>query len=151
MDRSSTAAHQTRATWNSRLGFILAAAGVSIGVGNIWRFPYLVGQNGGGAFIVAYIVILAIVGIPILIMEFGVRKLVGKGTIEAYIAGTGSKRLGTLLGGYIAVIPLFINMTYIGIIAYMLYYIYVSLTGMWFSLPPEVIYTNLVNNKPLLV
>lgn len=84
-------AEQSRGTWNSRMGFILAAAGVSIGIGNIWRFPYLVGQNGGGAFIVAYVAILALVGIPIMIMEVGIGKSTGKGTIDTYVIGTGKK------------------------------------------------------------
>lgn len=151
MESVKAGAEQSRGTWNSRMGFILAAAGVSIGIGNIWRFPYLVGQNGGGAFIVAYVAILALVGIPIMIMEVGIGKSTGKGTIDTYVIGTGKKGLGALLGGYIAVIPIFINMTYIGIIGYVVYYMYVSFTGMWNSVAPDVIYKSLVDNKLLLV
>ena len=151
MSDSNVKTEKSRSTWNSRIGFILAAAGISIGVGNIWRFPYLVGQNGGGAFIVAYLVILAVVGIPIMIMEFGVGKYTGKGMIETYIAGTGNKTLGMILGAYIAIIPVVINMTYIVIIGYAAYYIYASLIGLWTTMPPETIYANLVADKTLLL
>ena len=46
-----------RENWGSRFGFIMATAGVSIGLGNIWRFPYLVGENGGGAFVMVYLIL----------------------------------------------------------------------------------------------
>ena len=56
----------------SRLGFILLSAGCAIGVGNVWKFPWLVGQYGGGAFVVCYIIFLLILGLPIMTMEFAV-------------------------------------------------------------------------------
>lgn len=151
MSDSNVSMEKSRSTWGSRMGFILAAAGISIGVGNIWRFPYLVGQNGGGAFIVAYLAILAFVGIPIMIMEFGVGKYTGKGMIETYITGTGNKVVGTILGAYIAIIPVVINMTYIVIIGYAAYYVYASVIGLWTQVPPEIIYTNLVADKTTLL
>ncbi len=55
--------------WSSRLMFILAATGSAVGLGNIWRFPYITGENGGGAFVLAYLICLAIVGIPIMMAE----------------------------------------------------------------------------------
>ena len=60
-----------RATWTSKTGFLLAALGSAIGLGNIWRFPYMAYRNGGGAFLVPYIVALFVVGIPLLMLEFG--------------------------------------------------------------------------------
>ncbi len=60
-----------RAVWNSRTGFLLAALGSAIGLGNIWRFPYMAYRNGGGAFLVPYLVALFVVGIPLLMLEFG--------------------------------------------------------------------------------
>lgn len=60
-----------RAVWNSRTGFLLAALGSAIGLGNIWRFPYMAYRNGGGAFLIPYLVALFVVGIPLLMLEFG--------------------------------------------------------------------------------
>ena len=59
-----------RETFASRLGFILVSAGCAIGLGNVWKFPYICGQYGGAAFIVIYLVFLAILGLPILVCEF---------------------------------------------------------------------------------
>ncbi|PIQ97848.1 MAG: sodium-dependent transporter [Nitrospinae bacterium CG11_big_fil_rev_8_21_14_0_20_56_8] len=59
-----------RGFWTSRLGFILAASGSAIGLGNVWKFPYITGQNGGGAFVLVYLVCILIVGLPIMLAEF---------------------------------------------------------------------------------
>ena len=56
----------------SRLGFILLSAGCAIGIGNVWRFPYVTGQSGGGWFVLIYLFFLAVLGIPVLVMEFAV-------------------------------------------------------------------------------
>lgn len=61
-----------REKFKSRLGFILISAGCAIGIGNVWRFPYVVGNNGGGCFVLFYILFLVILGLPILTMEFSV-------------------------------------------------------------------------------
>ena len=57
------------AQWSSRLAFILAASGSAIGLGNIWKFPYLAGDNGGGAFVLVYLLSVVAIGIPIMIAE----------------------------------------------------------------------------------
>ena len=62
----------TREVWNSKTAFVLAAIGSAIGLGNIWRFPYITFENGGGAFLVAYFVCLFIAGIPLLMLEFSI-------------------------------------------------------------------------------
>ena len=61
---------EQRETWGSRGGFILAAVGSAVGLGNIWRFPYEAYNNGGGAFLIPYVLAMVVVGIPLLIMEF---------------------------------------------------------------------------------
>lgn len=66
----------SRATWGSRIGFIFAAAGSAIGLANIWRFPYVVGENGGSAFIILYLICLFLIGFPVLIAEI----LIGRTT-----------------------------------------------------------------------
>ena len=55
--------------WSSRLVFILAATGSAVGLGNIWKFPYITGEHGGGAFVVVYLLCIAVVGIPIMMAE----------------------------------------------------------------------------------
>lgn len=59
-----------RETFGSRMGFLLLSAGCAIGIGNVWRFPYVVGQNGGGVFVLFYLLFLTIMGVPVLSMEF---------------------------------------------------------------------------------
>ncbi|MEE3118798.1 MAG: sodium-dependent transporter, partial [Pseudomonadota bacterium] len=58
-----------RGLWSSRMAFILAAAGSAVGLGNIWKFPYVTGENGGGAFVLVYLLCIAIIGIPIMMSE----------------------------------------------------------------------------------
>ena len=65
-------AHHVRPQWRSRMGFILAAIGSAVGLGNIWRFSYLCYKNGGGAFLVPYFIALLVVGIPLMILELGI-------------------------------------------------------------------------------
>ncbi|MFA5088954.1 MAG: sodium-dependent transporter [Candidatus Omnitrophota bacterium] len=64
--------HHPRPQWRSRMGFVLAAMGSAVGLGNIWRFSYLCYKNGGGAFLVPYLIALFVVGIPLMILELGV-------------------------------------------------------------------------------
>lgn len=61
-----------REKFSSRLGFVLISAGCAIGLGNVWRFPYITGQYGGAAFVIIYLIFLAILGLPIMTMEFSV-------------------------------------------------------------------------------
>ena len=61
-----------RERFGSRLGFILISAGCAIGLGNVWRFPYITGEYGGAAFLVMYLVFLVVLGLPIMVMEFAV-------------------------------------------------------------------------------
>jgi NSS family neurotransmitter:Na+ symporter len=75
-----------RENWRSRFGFIMAAAGSAIGLGNIWRFPYLTGDNGGGAFIVIYLMCIIFVGLSIMIAEFAVGRKSGLAAVGAYKA-----------------------------------------------------------------
>lgn len=61
-----------RENFKSRLGFILVSAGCAIGIGNVWRFPYVAGQNGGGLFVLLYLIFLVLMGVPVLTMELAV-------------------------------------------------------------------------------
>ena len=77
---------QQREKFSSRLGFILISAGCAIGLGNVWRFPYIVGQYGGAAFILIYLAFLVIFGLPIMTMEFAVGRASQKSIAESFQA-----------------------------------------------------------------
>jgi len=69
-----------RESFKSRLGFLLVSAGCAIGIGNVWRFPYVAGQNGGGIFVLFYLIFLIAMGLPVLTMEFAVGRASRKST-----------------------------------------------------------------------
>ena len=73
-----------RETLKSRLGFILLSAGCAIGIGNVWKFPYIAGQGGGGAFVLFYLVFLVILGLPIMTMEFSVGRASQKSIARSF-------------------------------------------------------------------
>ena len=75
--------NETRASFGSRIGAILVAAGSAIGLGSIWRFPYVAGENGGGAFILLYMLCMVIIGIPVMLAEF----TIGTHTRKSLILG----------------------------------------------------------------
>ena len=75
-----------RENFQSRLGFILVSAGCAIGIGNVWRFPYVAGQNGGGVFVLFYLIFLLCMGVPVLTMELAVGRAGKKSAVHAYKA-----------------------------------------------------------------
>ena len=76
--------NQPRENWGSRFGFLMAAAGSAIGLGNIWRFPYTTGQNGGGAFILIYLVFVFAIGLSVMTAEFAVGRRTGLAAVGAF-------------------------------------------------------------------
>ena len=75
-----------RESFKSRLGFLLVSAGCAIGIGNVWKFPYITGQNGGGVFVLFYLIFLVIMGAPVLTMELAVGRASRKSVVQAYRA-----------------------------------------------------------------
>ena len=73
-----------RERMNSRIGFILVSAGCAIGIGNVWKFPYIAGQNGGGAFVLLYLLFLAIIGVPVMTMEFAIGRAAQISPVSMY-------------------------------------------------------------------
>ena len=69
---------------SSRLGFILLSAGCAIGVGNVWKFPWMTGQNGGGAFVLVYLIFLILLGLPIMLVEFSLGRASKKSIAGLY-------------------------------------------------------------------
>ena len=118
-----------RETLKSRLGFILLSAGCAIGIGNVWKFPYIAGQGGGGAFVLFYLLFLAILGLPIMTMEFAVGRASRKSPVRAYQAleKPGQKwpihGYFTLLGCYL------LMMFYTTVAGWMMHYFYMTATG----------------------
>lgn len=72
-----------RPTWSGRLEFILATVGYAVGLGNVWRFPYLCYSSGGGAFMIPYLIMVFLCGIPLLVMEFTVGQYTRLGPVHA--------------------------------------------------------------------
>jgi NSS family neurotransmitter:Na+ symporter len=100
----SATAHVQRESWSGRLGFILAAAGSAIGLGSIWRFPYITGQNGGGAFMLVYLVCVAVVGIPVMICEISMGRKTQRNPVGCFANLTPSASLlAHFLGGGLVV------------------------------------------------
>lgn len=106
---------KTRGAWGSRFGFIIAAAGSAIGLGNIWKFPYITGQNGGGAFVIVYLLCIALIGLPIMLAEFAIGRHTQKNPVGAYkaIQPTG---LWSLVGG-MGVLAGFLILSFYSVVA----------------------------------
>ena len=107
---------ESRGEWSSRFGFIMAAAGSAVGLGNIWRFPYLTGQNGGAAFVIVYLFCVVLVGVPMLMNEMALGRMTGKNAIGTFQV-TGGKPIWVLLGGVLAVMVSFFVLSYYTVIA----------------------------------
>ncbi|MCS3665709.1 NSS family neurotransmitter:Na+ symporter [Salinibacter ruber] len=111
----------SRAQWGSRFGFLMAMLGAMVGAGNIWRFPYIVGQEGGGAFILAYLVLLVSIAIPGLIAEVALGRLAGRGVVGAF-----RKILDTQWGVGLGIVVMMVNIIlmsyYSAVVGWTLYY-----------------------------
>lgn len=117
----------SRGEFASKFGFIMAAAGSAVGLGNIWRFPYLTGENGGAAFVIVYIFCVVMVAAPLLINEIALGRLTGKSPVGAFRA-TGANSFWTAIGAVLALVVTFVVLSYYSVIAgWTIGYIYTSL------------------------
>ena len=113
----------------SRLGFILISAGCAIGIGNVWKFPYMTGKGGGGAFVLLYLIFLVMLGLPIMTMEFSIGRAARKSPVLAYqkLEPAGSKwhihGIVAFIGNYL------LMMFYTTVTGWMLHYFYLTVTG----------------------
>ncbi|MBN3276029.1 S6A15 protein, partial [Polyodon spathula] len=132
-------ADEERPAWNSKLQYILAQVGFSVGLGNVWRFPYLCQKNGGGAYLVPYFILLVVIGIPLFFLELAVGQRIRRGSIGVwnYI----SPRLGGI-GFASCVVCFFVALYYNVIIGWSLFYFSHS-----FQLPLPWDQCPLVKNK----
>ena len=133
----------------SRLGFILISAVCAIGIGNVWKFPYMAGQGGGGAFVLFYLIFLLMLGLPIMTMEFAVGRASQKSPVKAYYAleKPGQK---WHIHGYITLIGCYLLMMfYTTVSGWMLHYFYLTATGKFTGLDSETVSTML--SQPLVM
>lgn len=122
-------AEQPRERLGSRLGFILLSAGCAIGIGNVWKFPYMVGQYGGGAFVLIYLFFLTILGVPIMTVEFTLGRASRKSPVKLYqeLEPKGSK---WHIHGYFALVGNYLLMMFYTTVAgWMLQYFTATATG----------------------
>ena len=119
----------SRESFKSRLGFLLVSAGCAIGIGNVWRFLYVAGQNGGGIFVLFYLLFLIIMGLPVLTMELAVGRASRKSAVQAYkvLEKPGSK---WHIHGYFAILGCYLLMMYYTTVSgWMISYCFEFLTG----------------------
>ncbi|EHM09665.1 SNF family Na+-dependent transporter [Thermanaerovibrio velox DSM 12556] len=117
-----------REQWGSRLGFIMAAAGSAVGLGNIWRFPYVTGMNGGGAFVLIYLLIVFTIGASVMLAEMAIGRGAGLNAVGSFKKLRGG---AWPLVGWMGVIAGFIILSFYGVVAgWTIAYMIKSFTGL---------------------
>ncbi|MCQ4936028.1 sodium-dependent transporter [Anaerotignum propionicum] len=137
-------------SFNSRFGAIMSMTGMCVGMGSVWRFPYMVGQYGGGSFIVAYIACMLIVVLPLGIIECGIGKGFEKGMIGVFTDALKNKTAGKIFGAIFSLGYFSMNFFYYVVLAASTYFIYSSATSEWNRTSPELIYEGLAKNTTLI-
>ncbi|XP_059149600.1 LOW QUALITY PROTEIN: sodium-dependent proline transporter-like [Physella acuta] len=124
---------EDRGNWTGKLDFILSAIGYSVGLGNVWRFPYLAYRNGGASFLFPYIIMLAIAGIPLFFIEVAVGQFSSQGPLTAWNMAPVFAGIGYAMVIISALVSIYYNM----IITYALYYMMVAFVNLDDHLPWE--------------
>ena len=134
---------EKRSHWSGRLSFILAAAGSAVGLGNIWKFPYVTGQNGGGAFVLTYLVTIAVVGFPIFISELYIGQKSQTDPVNAFrILDNPKSPFRTV--GYLGLVCAFTVLSFYSVVGgWILNYLVMPFTGELANYNPETISTKL--------
>jgi len=125
---SETLLEEQRETWGTRTGFVLAAIGSAVGLGNLWGFPYKVYANGGGAFLVPYVLAMALIGIPLLILEFSLGHMTQRAAPDAF---RGINRRTEPIGWWGILLSFIIITYYAVILAWCLNYLVICVKGIW--------------------
>lgn len=109
---------QHHAQWGSRVGFIMAAVGSAVGLGNIWKFPYMVGESGGSAFVLAYLVCIALIGFPILIAEWMIGRRGQRNPMDSYatVAASEGKSRNWAIVGVVGILGAFLILSFYSVI-----------------------------------
>ncbi len=123
---------ESRENWTSRSGFIIAAVGSAVGLGNIWRFPYVAYENGGGAFLIPYLIALITAGLPLLFLDYAVGHRASSSPPKAYRK---LFRGGETLGWWQVCVCIIIGLYYASVLTWAGSYVYFSIGQMWGSDP----------------
>nr|VFJ50558.1 MAG: neurotransmitter:Na+ symporter, NSS family [Candidatus Kentron sp. FM]VFJ63505.1 MAG: neurotransmitter:Na+ symporter, NSS family [Candidatus Kentron sp. FM]VFK15077.1 MAG: neurotransmitter:Na+ symporter, NSS family [Candidatus Kentron sp. FM] len=143
--------------WSSRLGFILAATGSAVGLGNIWKFPYITGENGGGVFVLVYLICIALIGLPIMMSEVLIGRRGQRSPIHSMriVASSEGVSSGWQIVGWSGVIAGFIILSFYSVIAgWSLAYIFEAASGVFVATDAEGvagIFENLLENPARLL
>lgn len=138
----------------SRMGFILLSAGCAIGIGNVWKFPYIVGENGGGIFVLIYLIFLAILGIPVLTMEFSIGRAAQKSPVRMYqeLEPRGTK---WHIHGKVAMAGAYLLMMFYTTVAgWMIRYFVSTATGEMSGLDADGVagqFSNMLSDAPMMI
>lgn len=135
-----------RESFKSRTGFLLVSAGCAIGIGNVWRFPYVVGQNGGGLFVLFYLIFLVLMGIPVLTMELAVGRASGKSAVLSYKTLEKPKSKWHIHGWFCMLGCYMLMMYYTTVSGWMTSYFYKFATGEFETGMDSKSVTNVFNN-----
>lgn len=120
---------ENREHLGSRLGFLLLSAGCAIGCGNVWKFPWMTGQNGGGAFVLVYLVCLVILGLPVMTMEFSLGRAAQKSPVKMYQALEKPGQKWHIHGYFALAGNIALMSFYLVVTGWMVYYFWMFLTG----------------------
>ena len=135
-------------TWSSRFGFLMAAVGSSVGLGNFWRFPYTAGENGGGAFILVYLICVTFIGLPVLMAEYGMGRKSGMSAVEGIesLSRAESKSQNWGIVGWVGTITsTFILTFYMVISAWLLAFVIQAVKGGFTGMGPDASGANFAN------
>ena len=117
-----------RERWSTRTAFVMAAIGSAVGLGNVWRFPYVAYSNGGGAFFIPYLVALVTAGIPLMILEFGIGQMMQGSAPKALRK---CNRHAEWIGWFALIIGTIISIYYAAVMAYAVEYLYYAVRGIF--------------------
>lgn len=144
---------QTTNQWSSKLGFILATAGSAIGIGAIWKFPYIAGNSGGGAFFLLFLIFTLFIGLPILLAEFIIGRGSGKDAVSAY--KTFSPNTSWHLIGILGMVTCFILLSFYSVVGgWILIFLYETIVGNLTGLADqeyEALFTDVIANAGIAI